>query len=45
MQLVEPSIYAPRPEYDPPEPAWKAFADFKDHVHPRQVTAKGTAGT
>jgi predicted pyridoxine 5'-phosphate oxidase superfamily flavin-nucleotide-binding protein len=40
MQLVEPSIYAPRPDHDPPEPAWKSFADFKDHVHPRQQTAK-----
>ena len=41
MQLVEPSIYAPRPGHEPPEPAWKGFADFKDHVHPRQPTAKG----
>jgi predicted pyridoxine 5'-phosphate oxidase superfamily flavin-nucleotide-binding protein len=41
MQLVEPSIYAPRPGCDPPEPAWKGFADFKDYVHPRQRTARG----
>ncbi len=41
MQLLEPSIHAPRPRYEPPEPAWKGFADFKDHVHPRQETAKG----
>jgi hypothetical protein len=41
MQLVEPSTYAPRPGHEPPEPAWKGFADFKDHVHPRQPTAKG----
>ena len=40
LQLVEPSIYAPRPAYDPPEPAWKGFTDFKDYVHPRQDTAK-----
>ena len=40
MQLVDPSIYAPRPGCDPPEPAWKSFPDFKDHVHPRQPTAK-----
>jgi uncharacterized protein len=40
MQLVEPSVYAPRPGSDPPEPAWKSFADFKDHVHPRQPTCK-----
>jgi len=40
MQLVDPSIYAPRPGCDPPEPAWKSFPDFKDHVHPRQPTPK-----
>jgi uncharacterized protein len=40
MQFVEPSIYAPRSGYDPPEPAWKGFADFKDCIHPRQKTAK-----
>ena len=37
----EPSTYAPRPDYQPPEPAWKGFADFKDHVHPRQRTPNG----
>jgi predicted pyridoxine 5'-phosphate oxidase superfamily flavin-nucleotide-binding protein len=41
MQLTEPSTYAPRPGCEPPEPAWKSFPDFKDHVHPRQPTAKG----
>jgi predicted pyridoxine 5'-phosphate oxidase superfamily flavin-nucleotide-binding protein len=41
MQLVEPSIYAPRVGCDAPEPAWKDFADFKDYVHPRQPTFKG----
>jgi predicted pyridoxine 5'-phosphate oxidase superfamily flavin-nucleotide-binding protein len=41
MQLTEPSVYAPRPGIDPPEPAWKDFADFKDHVHPRQPTCRG----
>jgi hypothetical protein len=40
MQLVESSIYAPRPAYEPPEPAWKGFDAFKDYVHPRQPTAK-----
>src|SRR5580704_2226093 len=34
MQLIEPSIYAPRSGCDAPEPAWKDFADFKDYVHP-----------
>jgi hypothetical protein len=34
-------IYTPQPNYDPPEPAWKGFDDFKDCVHPRQPTWKG----
>ena len=41
MQLVEPSIYAPRAGQEPPEPAWKGFDAFKDCVHPRQPTFKG----
>jgi len=42
MQMVEPSIYAPRSGCNLPEPpAWKSFADFKDYVHPRQTTFKG----
>ena len=40
----EPSKYAPRPGYEPPEPAWKGFDDFKDYVHPRQVTPNGGEG-
>ena len=30
MQLVEYSIYAPRPDYVPPVPAWKTFDAFRD---------------
>jgi predicted pyridoxine 5'-phosphate oxidase superfamily flavin-nucleotide-binding protein len=41
MGLTDPSIYAPRPGCDPPEPAWKEFDDFRDCVHPRQPTFKG----
>ncbi len=41
MQLTEPSAYAPRAGCDAPEPSWKSFADFKDHIHPRQPTFKG----
>ena len=37
----EPSTYAPRPDYQPPEPAWKGFDDFKDYIHPRQPTPNG----
>lgn len=39
--VAEASKYAPRPDYQPPEPAWKGFDDFKDYVHPRQPTPKG----
>jgi predicted pyridoxine 5'-phosphate oxidase superfamily flavin-nucleotide-binding protein len=41
MELAEPSAYAPRPAYEPPEPAWKGFDVFKGYVHPRQPTATG----
>jgi predicted pyridoxine 5'-phosphate oxidase superfamily flavin-nucleotide-binding protein len=42
MQLVEPSIYAPRDGFDPPEPRWKSFPEFKDAVHRRQTTYSGS---
>jgi len=41
MQLVDPSVYAPRPGVQPPEPAWKDFDSFRDCIHPRQPTFKG----
>jgi predicted pyridoxine 5'-phosphate oxidase superfamily flavin-nucleotide-binding protein len=41
MRMVEPSIYAPQPKAETPEPAWKGFDDFKDYVHPRQPTFRG----
>ena len=41
MQLVDPSVYAPRPGYEAPEPAWKDFDVFKDCIHPRQPTFTG----
>jgi uncharacterized protein len=41
LQLVEPSLYAPKPGCDPVEPAWKGFEMFQGYVHPRQPTAKG----
>lgn len=37
----DPSAYAPRPDYVPPEPAWKSFDQFKDVIHPRQKTPNG----
>jgi predicted pyridoxine 5'-phosphate oxidase superfamily flavin-nucleotide-binding protein len=41
LALVEPSIYLPQPNCEPPEPAWKGFDSFKDAIHPRQPTFKG----
>jgi uncharacterized protein len=35
MKLVEHSVYAPRPEYAPPTPAWKTFDAFRDALPPR----------
>lgn len=40
MQWLEPSIYAPRPDYAPPEPAWKSFAAFRDALPPRDRDGK-----
>ncbi len=36
MAVVEQSPYVPQAGCAPLEPAWKGFADFKDHIHPRQ---------
>jgi uncharacterized protein len=41
LELVEPSVYTPQPGRDPVEPAWKAFPEFADAIHPRQPTARG----
>ena len=35
MTLVEPSVYAPRPDYEPPVPAWKSFDVFRDALPAR----------
>ena len=35
MQLVEHSVYAPRPDYQPPVPAWKTFDAFRDSLPAR----------
>jgi hypothetical protein len=35
MQLVEHSVYAPRPDYTPPVPAWKTFDSFRDSLPAR----------
>jgi uncharacterized protein len=38
LSLAEASIYIPRPDTPPVEPAWKGFDIFKGFVHPRQPT-------
>ena len=38
MQLVESSVYAPRPDYTAPVPAWKTFEVFRDALPPRDRT-------
>lgn len=35
MKLVEHSVYAPRPDYEPPVPAWKTFDVFRDALPTR----------
>jgi predicted pyridoxine 5'-phosphate oxidase superfamily flavin-nucleotide-binding protein len=35
MQLLEHSAYAPRPQYQPPVPAWKSFDVFRDALPAR----------
>ena len=35
MQLVEHSVYAPRPEYTPPTPGWKKSEAFRDALPAR----------
>lgn len=40
MQLVEHSVYAPRPDYTPPVPAWKTFDAFHDALPARDRTGE-----
>ena len=40
MDLVEHSVYAPRPQYTPPVPAWKSFAEFRDSLPARDRAEK-----
>lgn len=32
MEFVEHSVYAPRPDYEPPDPLWKSKPDLKDYL-------------
>lgn len=41
MQMVEHSVYAPRPDYTPPVPAWKGFDSFKDALPARDRSDNG----
>ena len=35
MKLIEHSVYAPRPDYRPPVPAWKEMEIFRDYLPAR----------
>ena len=39
MQPIEYSVYAPRPSYSPPVPAWKTFDSFRDALPERDSAA------
>ncbi len=41
MALVERSVYAPRPDYEPPVPEWKCMPEFSDAL-PREGPAAFT---
>jgi predicted pyridoxine 5'-phosphate oxidase superfamily flavin-nucleotide-binding protein len=45
MQLVELSAYVPKPDYTPPVPAWKTFAEFRDALPARDRADDGNQGT
>ena len=45
MQLVEPSVYAPRAGSEFPEPPWKTRPEFAPVMHPRQNTFTGDPPT
>lgn len=41
LEMAAPSPDAPRPQHEPPEPAWKGFEIFAGCVPPRRPTHKG----
>jgi uncharacterized protein len=44
MQLIEHSAHAPRPDYEPPVPAWKTFDEFRDALPARDRPEAGSNG-
>jgi uncharacterized protein len=43
LELAEPSVYNPRPGYEPPEPFWKSKPDLKDYVTRKEDRAQPQA--
>jgi len=41
MQIVERSVYAPRPQYQPPQPGWKQMSVFNDALPKEGPAAYG----
>lgn len=44
MAFVEPSVYAPRPDYAPPDPEWRSRDDIRDAVPRTQPTCDSSSG-
>ena len=42
MEIIEPSVYVPRPGYAPPDPLWKSKPDLLDYLPRRDRTLGGT---
>ena len=45
MQVVEHSVYAPRPDHRPPEPGWKTSETFRDALPRKKDTQEPTTST
>ncbi len=41
MQMLEESVYTPKPGRVPPEPGWKNAPEFRNDIHPRQPVFGG----
>ena len=44
LELVEPSVYAPRPDYEPPVPDWKRMEIFSDALPRKGPAAQDDIG-
>ena len=42
MEIIEPSVYVPKPGYTPPDPLWKSKPDLRDYLPRRDHALGGT---